>query len=126
MGHPLAVSAFSGEAYETGYRCDRCKRRSVDGLGGGSRERWFCALCRYDVCFGCLPRATVRDASRPSAVRRLARSQHQARRTQCIVLPDAVGADNHARRVFAEGVGCNCWGGAHVSLPSSSHGCAVQ
>jgi hypothetical protein len=57
--HWLAISSFSGPGYEDGYYCNTCNGQSAEGHCGGSRERWFCEPCLYDLCFQCLPRATA-------------------------------------------------------------------
>jgi hypothetical protein len=58
-GHRLALSSFSGQGYEGGYSCDICRGSSSEGHCGGTRERWFCENCSFDLCFQCVPRATA-------------------------------------------------------------------
>lgn len=54
-GHPMVSSGYAGPVYVTGYYCDICNGRSSKGHLGGTRDRWQCGICEYDVCFQCLP-----------------------------------------------------------------------
>ena len=56
-GCTMVVSTYAGSkgGYTTGYICNGCRGRSATGHRGGSRERWFCQSCNYDLCFHCSP-----------------------------------------------------------------------
>ncbi len=51
----LTITEYSGSngGYTGGYVCNLCRGRSSYGLQGGSRRRWWCESCQYDLCFGC-------------------------------------------------------------------------
>lgn len=58
----MVVSDFSGPGYVTGYRCDECGGRSKEGHLDGSRDRWHCSKCDYDLCLQCFrPRNVAKE-----------------------------------------------------------------
>ena len=56
-GHRLAPLCGRRSVYYGWYTCDTCGGVNYDG----TRERWFCEHCDYNVCFLCFPRAEVRS-----------------------------------------------------------------
>ena len=48
----MVLSSATPSAEEE-YVCDLCQGSSVDGHRDGSKQRWKCESCNYDVCFDC-------------------------------------------------------------------------